>query len=255
MKPLFTLILLLLTSCTAMLADNPELWVNGTQVTEDNSNDILGEGTVHYDQRSLTLTFTHTSLLADKGNPIVESRVEGLTICFRDSCTLESGGTTCFILHSPTTLTSDNTCSTIMGHGHTIFRSQCNLRFVGVRLSTSDAPFYRPVSSTCYILTFDHAHISHTYHGSQSSIDKVSALIMTNSHFHSPIDTYFDPNVRSMRYGLGLPLQDFIIIPDDEDRLHQVTTTRNASLLYDLLGRPVSPKDAKRKAFYLKYRN
>lgn len=254
MRPLFTLILLLLLSRTAIQAQNPELWINGIQVTTENHNDILGDGTVNFDQPSLTLTFTHTALQADKGNPIVESRVAGLTICFRDSCTLESGGTTCFILHSPTTLTSDETCSAIMGHGHTIFRSQCNLRFVGVRLSTSDAPFFRPVSSTCYILTFDRAHISHTYHGSQSSIDKVSALIMTDSHFHSPIDTYFDPNVRSMRYGLGLPLQDFVIIPDDEDRLHQVTTTTNASPLYDLLGRPVSPRDAKRKAFYLKSR-
>lgn len=237
MKKLVGLLMLAILSWQSCLAGTIDLKVNGVQVTTENRDDVLGDGTVCYDEELLLLTFTHTILLAEEGKAIVESRIKDLTIKFMECCELASGGTTCFILHAPTTLTGDHTQSSIQGNGHTIFRSAADLRFAGVRLETSGGPFYRSTNSTCHILTFDRPYIHHSFQGSPSAIDNVSALIMTNCHFATPGDAYFDPNVRSMRCGYGELLQGFDIMADDVDYIRSFTMSQPEKRTYDLQGR------------------
>ncbi len=66
-KRIFSILLTLcmvlsLMPTVAFGADSYEVWVGGIQVTSDNANDVLGDGTVSYDAVSNTLTLNNASI-------------------------------------------------------------------------------------------------------------------------------------------------------------------------------------------------
>lgn len=76
---------------TAQYADPYHLWVGGVQVTEDNKNDILGDGKVTYDPETCTLDFDeYTTNMPDVHNGTliysenINLRITGSAILSRD---------------------------------------------------------------------------------------------------------------------------------------------------------------------------
>ena len=59
---LFAIALMVTLAVTVAAADTTyELWVAGEQVTSDNLNDVLGDGTVSFDPTTNTLTLNNFS--------------------------------------------------------------------------------------------------------------------------------------------------------------------------------------------------
>ncbi len=62
MKRLTTLVMLLVAIAAGAMADTYQLWVGETQVTDDNKDDILGDGTMTYTPATNTMTLDGTSI-------------------------------------------------------------------------------------------------------------------------------------------------------------------------------------------------
>ena len=64
---IFTIVCTLMGAWTTAQAANYDLWVGGTQVTDANKGDVLGDGKVSYDPATLTLTLSNGASVACTG--------------------------------------------------------------------------------------------------------------------------------------------------------------------------------------------
>ena len=64
---IFTIVCTLMGAWTTAQAANYDLWVGGTQVTDANKGDVLGDGKVSYDPATLTLTLSNGASVAGTG--------------------------------------------------------------------------------------------------------------------------------------------------------------------------------------------
>ena len=93
------------TGCTAAYAADPtfsvftqveefdppqvyDLYINGTQVTEYNASDILGDGVAGYDASSNTLTISGNITAPDDNTPCIDNSIHNLTINVASAATL-----------------------------------------------------------------------------------------------------------------------------------------------------------------------
>ena len=65
---------------SASAAEEYNLWVGGVRVTDDNKDDVLGDGTVSYDPVSSTLTLNNATITGSYSNTRIWSSVSNLTI-------------------------------------------------------------------------------------------------------------------------------------------------------------------------------
>ena len=89
------------------------LWIGGTEVTNHNCDDILGDGSAIYDEASKTLTLNGINLdlngtCIQNGTPWNSGAgIDGLTIQVKGNCSLRSTEQALFVYDSHTTITGD----------------------------------------------------------------------------------------------------------------------------------------------------
>ena len=95
-KPLFRylwgLALCLGMMTATALAVDYDLQISGTQVTDNNADNVLNDGTVAYDPNTNTLTLNNAHLNSASNN-IIDSKMEALTINLIGDNTLTATGT------------------------------------------------------------------------------------------------------------------------------------------------------------------
>ena len=96
---IFTIVCTLMGAWTTAQAANYDLWVGGTQVTDANKGDVLGDGKVSYDPATLTLTLSNGASVAGTGSASqaatgygngIYSLVNGLTIAVDGTVTVSA---------------------------------------------------------------------------------------------------------------------------------------------------------------------
>ena len=78
-------------TATALAVDY-DLQISGTQVTDNNADNVLNDGTVAYDPNTNTLTLNNAHLNSASNN-IIDSKMEALTINLIGDNTLTATGT------------------------------------------------------------------------------------------------------------------------------------------------------------------
>ena len=96
---IFTIVCTLMGAWTTAQAANYDLWVGGTQVTDANKGDVLGDGKVSYDPATLTLALSNGASVAGTGLQSqaatgygngIYSLVNGLTIAVEGTVTVSA---------------------------------------------------------------------------------------------------------------------------------------------------------------------
>lgn len=241
------LLLLILTfACSALTYAQSQLydlWVGGIQVSTDNENDILEDGTTSYDSKANKLTFNTIEKTIAKGQPIVKNKIDGLTIHFNGPCRFSVKDIPAFQLRERTILTSSGEVE-VVDSGYPIFQVNATLQILASTWATTGTQFFTSGESRKHQLIIESANIRHTNDQQQnkSSIDKVSDLVLTGSMFTSPTLVYHDPNNRDIRYDAGYYLQSFQLTAIDPTALTHILLSTSSQVVppiptYDLLGR------------------
>ena len=88
MKKLFLALMALMASVTAN-AEAFDLWIAGTQVTTENQDDVLGDGSVIYYNNSNHKLIIKDVTIQGGEFPAIKSGLDCTTICIKGNVTLE----------------------------------------------------------------------------------------------------------------------------------------------------------------------
>ena len=110
MLALLTAVFALLLSVGAAAADEYDLWVNGVQVTSDNADDVLNNGTVSYDAATNILTLDGAEL--DTANTLPSSQIGRTGVIYAQN----TGELTINVIGDSTITANDsNACGIYLG--------------------------------------------------------------------------------------------------------------------------------------------
>lgn len=121
------------------------IWVAGTQVTKDNLNDILGDGTVSYNPSHHVLTFSGAYITAPSGTPVVKAEGELWVMRMEGTCSFEANDAVCFDLNTVNGFTIEGGERAVMfstgSKDHAIFKAEY-LAIINLTIEAKNGVFY-----------------------------------------------------------------------------------------------------------------
>lgn len=121
------------------------IWVAGTQVTKDNLNDILGDGTVSYNPSHHVLTFSGAYITAPSGTPVVKAEGELWVMRMEGTCSFEANDAVCFDLNTVNGFTIEGGERAVMfstgSKDHAIFKAEY-LAIINLSIEALNGVFY-----------------------------------------------------------------------------------------------------------------
>ncbi len=262
------------TGCTAAYAADPtfsvftqveefdppklyDLYIAGTQVTEFNASDILGDRAASYESSSNTLTISGNITAPDNNTPCIDNGINNLTINVVSAVTLTAYDKTINI-HSTTTLTGSaqltvtatkipdpnnpvDVNSAIFSEGNFLNISNANLLVTGLIGCSGNLNITNSTLSVdCTFIGGENMNVTNsTVSITNGSIMGFKSFTLTDCYLKTPQGGYYDSFSRRLVDAKGTPTYPVEIRPGAGPTLYElyVAGTRVTSEnILDILG-------------------
>lgn len=188
---------------------NYGLYVKGEQVTFDNCGDILGDGTVSYDEISNTLTLNNANITYD-GTEVIAIYQDLTIICIGNN-TLTTNTSSCILNDvGSVTITGSGTLSLVSNADPAIVEAQGGLTITGGCTVTAQSATFSAISLFDEPLTIDNATLIAKGNGKDATILACANLVLNNAAITSA-HTY-DAATHKFLDAAGNEAKDDIII-------------------------------------------